>query len=232
MTGKERRQPAKRKDYSKLVRALRDRLGLSQEKLAPRIGVSLPTINRWEKGKCAPRGVALSAIEQFVRSQGGGFRDLYEAYFPLDPEGAQIEGLAALLRPLMTGQVTASPRIAALLDAAARAAKRGHAAGGPDEGKIKEIVRRIVEAAAPEKIILFGSAVRGEMGPDSDLDFLVVKSCLNPRVTAQAIYRNMRGIDAPKDILVVTPKDLERHKDTVGLIYRSALREGKVVYAA
>lgn len=39
---------------------------------------------------------------------------------------------------------------------------------------LDEIVRRIVEVAQPEKIILFGSAVRGEMGPNSDVDLLVL----------------------------------------------------------
>jgi uncharacterized protein len=41
---------------------------------------------------------------------------------------------------------------------------------------LDEIVRRIVKAAKPEKIIMFGSAARGEMGPDSDLDILVVSA--------------------------------------------------------
>jgi len=41
----------------------------------------------------------------------------------------------------------------------------------------------------------------------------------------------MRGIAAPVDLIVATPEDLERHKDTIGLIYRSALKEGKVIYA-
>jgi len=101
-----------------------------------------------------------------------------------------------------------------------------------DAATIQEVVRRIVEAVAPEKIILFGSAARGEMGPDSDLDFLVVKPCEDRRETARQIYQRLRGVGAPKDIVVVTPEDIERHRDTIGLIIRPALREGKVVYAA
>ena len=46
---------------------------------------------------------------------------------------------------------------------------------------LDEIVRRIVEVAAPEKIILFGSAARGEMGPHSDVDLLVIKSGVTHR---------------------------------------------------
>jgi predicted nucleotidyltransferase len=41
---------------------------------------------------------------------------------------------------------------------------------------LDEIVRRVVGVAQPEKIILFGSAARGEMGPNSDVDLLVVRS--------------------------------------------------------
>jgi uncharacterized protein len=97
---------------------------------------------------------------------------------------------------------------------------------------LQEIVRRIVRVAKPEKIILFGSAAREEMGPDSDLDFLVIKSCKNRRKTARKIRRRLIGIGIPKDIIVATPEDIERYKDTIGLIYRPALKEGKLLYAA
>jgi hypothetical protein len=69
------------------------------------------------------------------------------------------------------------------------------------------------------------------MGRDSDLDFLVVKSCENPRKVAQTIYRNLIGVGVSKDIVVVTPENVERHRDTIGYIIRPALREGRVVYA-
>ena len=42
------------------------------------------------------------------------------------------------------------------------------------EEAIEEITRRLIEYYAPERVYLFGSAVRGDMGPDSDLDFCVV----------------------------------------------------------
>ncbi len=99
------------------------------------------------------------------------------------------------------------------------------------EETFQEIVRRIVETVAPEKIILFGSTVRGEMGPDSDLDLLIVKSNVHRRVTAQKIEESLIGITIPPDIIVATPEDIERHKDTIGLIYHLVLREGKVIYA-
>jgi hypothetical protein len=64
------------------------------------------------------------------------------------------------------------------------------------------------------------------------VDLLVVKPCANPRETATAIYRNLRGVGVPVDIVVVTPEDIDRDRDTIGYIIRPALREGRVVYAA
>jgi len=100
------------------------------------------------------------------------------------------------------------------------------------EETLRAIVRRIVEAVQPEKIILFGSAARGEMGPDSDVDLLVVKSGVHRRELAARLYRELADLPVPKDIIVATPEDLERHRDTIGLVYRTALREGRVVYVA
>ncbi len=44
-----------------------------------------------------------------------------------------------------------------------------------EQKTLAEIVRRVVEIAQPEKIILFGSAARGDMGPNSDVDLLISK---------------------------------------------------------
>ena len=101
-----------------------------------------------------------------------------------------------------------------------------------DPEVIEQLVRRIIEIAQPLRIILFGSAARGEMGPDSDIDVLVVMpEGVHRRRTVQLLYRQIRGLGVPFDILVATPDDLERHKDNIGLIYQSVLREGREVYA-
>jgi len=96
---------------------------------------------------------------------------------------------------------------------------------------LNEIIRRIVEVAQPEKIIVFGSAVRGEMGPHSDVDLLVVKSGAHRRRLAQDIYMNLMGVGQAVDVVVVTPEDVERYKNSFDLVIEPALREGKVVYA-
>ncbi|MCD6169636.1 MAG: nucleotidyltransferase domain-containing protein [Candidatus Latescibacteria bacterium] len=95
---------------------------------------------------------------------------------------------------------------------------------------LDEIIRRIVEVAQPEKIILFGSAARGEMGPNSDVDLLVVKSGVHRRRLAQAIYMNLFGVGQAVDVVVVTPEDIERYKDSFALVIEPALREAEVVY--
>ncbi len=43
-----------------------------------------------------------------------------------------------------------------------------------DKAVLAELIRRIVEVADPEKIILFGSAARGDMTGHSDLDLLII----------------------------------------------------------
>jgi len=101
-----------------------------------------------------------------------------------------------------------------------------------DRKLLETIVRRILTVTKPEKIIRFGSAARGEMGPDSDLDILIVAACDHRRNTARKIRRALFGIGVAIDIIVAKPEDLDRYGDSIGLIYRPALREGTVLYAA
>ncbi len=100
------------------------------------------------------------------------------------------------------------------------------------EQTLQEIIRRIVQVAQPERIILFGSAARGEMGPHSDVDLLVVKSGAHRRNLAMKIYRSLTGIGVAKDVIVVTPEDIERYGKCPALVIEPALREGKVIYVA
>ena len=98
---------------------------------------------------------------------------------------------------------------------------------------MQTIVDRVVETANPNKIILFGSAQRGDMGPNSDLDILVVMPPgIHRRKTARSIYRNLIGVGFATDIIVVTEEDIEQHKDNIGLVIKPALEEGKILYAA
>ncbi len=103
----------------------------------------------------------------------------------------------------------------------------------PPSDLLGEVVRRVVETASPDRIILFGSAARGEANPDSDLDLLVVKSGVaHRRRLAQQIYQGLLGLDIPVDVLVVTPEDLAASRNKSGMIIGSALRDGREVYVA
>ena len=94
-----------------------------------------------------------------------------------------------------------------------------------------EVIRRIFAVVRPRRIVLFGSAARGDMTADSDLDLLViVTEPAHRRALAQEIYRNLHGIPVPVDIVVATEQDIERYGDKVGTILRPALKEGQVIY--
>ncbi len=98
---------------------------------------------------------------------------------------------------------------------------------------LEEIVRRAVQVAEPERIILFGSAARGETGPDSDLDLLVVKPGVEHRGDLAAkIHCSFWGLLVPIDVIVVTPEDIAEYADCPYSVIEPALREGKVIYAA
>jgi predicted nucleotidyltransferase len=104
---------------------------------------------------------------------------------------------------------------------------------GPDETILAEVVRRVVEAAQPDKVVLFGSAARGQMGPNSDIDLLVINSGkFNHWRLLTRIYRHLRGDLAAVDVILATSEDIERYGDSPYLVYYPALREGKVVYGA
>jgi predicted nucleotidyltransferase len=103
----------------------------------------------------------------------------------------------------------------------------------PDRRLLDELVNRTVAAVHPRRIILFGSAARGSMGPDSDLDLLVVvRDGVHRRRTAQAIYRCLSGLGIAKDVVVVTENDIREYGDDPSLIIKPAIDHGRELYHA
>ncbi len=101
------------------------------------------------------------------------------------------------------------------------------------EEALQEIIHRIVRVASPERIILFGSAARGEIGPHSDLDLLVIKSGeFDYGRLVGDIYVHLHGVGQAVDVIVATPEDVERYRDVPYLVIASALQEGREVYRA
>jgi putative transcriptional regulator len=68
-------------DLSQLVKSLRELLGLSQEKLAARLGVTFSSVNRWENGHTKPSPLALKQVEQLLDSLGKDGRELRKEFF-------------------------------------------------------------------------------------------------------------------------------------------------------
>lgn len=102
----------------------------------------------------------------------------------------------------------------------------------PKDEPIRKMVRRIIRRFAPDKIILFGSHARGDAGPDSDVDLLIVMPVSDStRRMAVEIGVALHDIRVPKDVIVTTPEEFEWRKDTIGTIEWPAWHEGKVLYA-
>lgn len=102
---------------------------------------------------------------------------------------------------------------------------------GSSDNVIQAMVRRIVEQFDPDRIILFGSHARGDAGPDSDVDLLVVMPVEGPtRKKAVEIRVALHDVNVPKDIVVTTPEAFAWRQHVVGTIEWPAVREGRVLY--
>lgn len=101
----------------------------------------------------------------------------------------------------------------------------------PDE-LIEKMTQRLVDEFQPEKIILFGSHAWGVPDEDSDLGLLVIvsKSNLRPTQRATRAYRCLRGLMAPKDILVKTHAEVEKEVQIHASLVSEILERGKVLY--
>lgn len=100
---------------------------------------------------------------------------------------------------------------------------------------IEEIVLAVVEAAAPEQIILFGSSARGARGPDSDVDLLVVEKEASFHQGSRwaesgRIRKALWKFPVPIDVLIFTPEEVDKWKDSTNHIIGRSCREGRVVY--
>ena len=99
-----------------------------------------------------------------------------------------------------------------------------------DQAVIDEIVERVVEIAQPQKIILFGSAARGDMRAHSDIDLLIIKDGTDKWDCESRIRSGLAGIGKPLDVIVASTATIERYKHSHALVYKPALREGKILY--
>ena len=96
-----------------------------------------------------------------------------------------------------------------------------------------EVVRRLVEAYTPERIYLFGSVARGEAGPDSDYDLMVIVPDDAPpeRQRSRLAYRALRGTGTAADVVVWPRSSFERRARVPASLPATVSREGMLLYA-
>ena len=102
------------------------------------------------------------------------------------------------------------------------------------DSSLAEIVRRLVDSLNPVRIYLFGSLARGEGGPDSDYDLMVLvaddESATRIR-RGRAAYKALRGTGVAADVLVWSIQSFESRLHVVASLPAAIKREGKLIYA-
>jgi predicted nucleotidyltransferase len=101
-----------------------------------------------------------------------------------------------------------------------------------DEKLIAEAARRLSAAAPQAQVILFGSHARGDAGPDSDLDFLIVEPAVSDHAEESVrLRRTLRGLGLFADVVVVSAREAEEWGDVRGSLIHAALSEGRPLAA-
>ncbi len=96
---------------------------------------------------------------------------------------------------------------------------------------IEEVKARLVQAANPQKIILFGSYAKGVPTRDSDLDIIVIEQLINNKFQEMIRLRKvLRGLKIPIDILVITSNEFKERSQVPGTVYYWAKKDGKILY--
>lgn len=102
---------------------------------------------------------------------------------------------------------------------------------GIDEGLVQEIVRRVLDVAMPDRIILFGSAATGQMTRDSDVDLLVLEPAPSDgRKEGLRIHDALRGLSFAFDVFVMATERFEESKEVFGGLAYPAHKYGRVIY--
>ena len=105
-----------------------------------------------------------------------------------------------------------------------------------EDPTLREIVRCLADAYHPLRIYLFGSKARGDAGPDSDYDLLLVVADDAPaqrqrsRLAYETLWR--RGARGAVDALVCSRSYFDARRHLKASLPGTVLREGKLLYAA
>ena len=118
---------------------------------------------------------------------------------------------------------------------ARRTGCRGFGYLGPmtNESLIAEAGRRLATATDGAQVIVFGSYARGEAGPESDLDLLVIEPEVStPRAESARLRRELRDLEVALDVIVVSSKQAEEWANVPGSMVSEALQNGRILVEA
>lgn len=102
-----------------------------------------------------------------------------------------------------------------------------------DEKTLQQIVARVIAAAQPSRIILFGSYARGEADPSSDLDLMVVLPTADDKYSEMIrLHKAVGSVDVGVDMLVYSDAEYERRSQVPGTVLYWARKEGRQLYEA
>ena len=103
-----------------------------------------------------------------------------------------------------------------------------------EDPKLDEIVRRLVESYQPLEVYLFGSKARGDSGPDSDYDLLLVVPDEAPseRKRSRLAYQVLRGMGVAADVLVWSRSYFEPRRSLKASLPGTVVREGRLLHGA
>ena len=98
--------------------------------------------------------------------------------------------------------------------------------------ELAKLKKEIIKSYKPEKIILFGSLAWGRVGPDSDIDLMVIKkSKKRPSERFNDFAKKVDTmVDAPKDIIIFTPGEIKKRLSIEDDFILDVIERGKVLY--
>ena len=99
---------------------------------------------------------------------------------------------------------------------------------------LREVFRRLAEAYHPQRIYLFGSTGRGDAGPDTDYDLMIMVPDDVPAELkdCRVGYRALSGLGIAKDILVWTRDKFDKRLHLKASLPSTVVEEGKLLYGA
>ncbi len=98
------------------------------------------------------------------------------------------------------------------------------------QAQIDSITSQLIQKYKPVKIILFGSGATGQMGPDSDLDFFIVKDDKKDAYHRMVEVSGLVEKDIAADFIIYTPQELAERLRLGDPFIKSIVSEGKILY--